>query len=101
MAAGEAVSRGLAGAKVAISVGRVGTQRNQCERGRPHLIRSEQVAKMLADSAFHSNLISRIPLGRLGEPEDIMGSVLFLVSSASNSITGHALYLDGGITVTQ
>jgi NAD(P)-dependent dehydrogenase (short-subunit alcohol dehydrogenase family) len=67
----------------------------------PTFIRTEQVAKMLADPAFYANLISRIPLGRIGEPEDVMGAVLFLVSPASNFITGHALYLDGGITVTQ
>jgi NAD(P)-dependent dehydrogenase (short-subunit alcohol dehydrogenase family) len=67
----------------------------------PTFIRTEQVAKMLADLTFYSNLIARIPLGRIGEPEDVMGAVLFLVSQASESITGQALYLDGGITVTQ
>ena len=67
----------------------------------PTFIRTEQVAKMLADPAFYSNLIARIPLGRIGEPEDVMGAVLFLVSQASQFITGQALYLDGGITVTQ
>jgi gluconate 5-dehydrogenase len=56
---------------------------------------------MLADTAFYSSLISRIPLGRIGEPEDVMGAVLFLVSPAANFITGQALYLDGGITATQ
>jgi len=67
----------------------------------PTFIRTEQVAQMLADDAFYSSLISRIPLGRIGEPEDVMGAVLFLVSPASNFITGHALYMDGGITATQ
>jgi NAD(P)-dependent dehydrogenase (short-subunit alcohol dehydrogenase family) len=67
----------------------------------PTFIRTEQVAKMLADPAFYSSLIARIPLGRIGEPEDVMGAVLFLVSPAANFITGQSLYLDGGITVTQ
>jgi NAD(P)-dependent dehydrogenase (short-subunit alcohol dehydrogenase family) len=67
----------------------------------PTFIRTEQVAKMLADPTFYANLISRIPLGRIGEPEDVMGAVLYLVSPASNFVTGHALFLDGGITVTQ
>jgi gluconate 5-dehydrogenase len=67
----------------------------------PTFIRTEQVAPMLADTAFYSSLISRIPLGRIGEPEDVMGAVLFLVSPAANFITGQALYLDGGITATQ
>jgi gluconate 5-dehydrogenase len=67
----------------------------------PTFIRTEQVAQMLADTAFYSSLISRIPLGRLGEPEDVMAAVLFLVSPASNFITGQVLYLDGGVTATQ
>jgi len=67
----------------------------------PTFIRTEQVAQILADTAFYSSLISRIPLGRIGEPEDVMGAVLFLVSPASNFITGQVLYLDGGITATQ
>jgi NAD(P)-dependent dehydrogenase (short-subunit alcohol dehydrogenase family) len=67
----------------------------------PTFIRTEQVAKMLADATFHSNLIARIPLGRIGEPADVMGTVMFLVAPASNFITGQTIYLDGGVTVTQ
>jgi NAD(P)-dependent dehydrogenase (short-subunit alcohol dehydrogenase family) len=67
----------------------------------PTFIRTEQVAQMLSDPAFLSNLVTRIPLGRIGEPVDVMGSVLFLVSPASSFITGQTLYLDGGITSTQ
>ncbi len=67
----------------------------------PTFIRTEQVAKMLADPAFYNGLLARIPLGRIGEPEDVMAAVLFLVSPAAAFITGQTLYLDGGITVTQ
>jgi NAD(P)-dependent dehydrogenase (short-subunit alcohol dehydrogenase family) len=67
----------------------------------PTFIRTEQVAKMLSDPAFYSNIVARIPLGRIGEPEDVMGAVLFLASPASNFITGQTLYVDGGITSTQ
>ncbi len=67
----------------------------------PTFIRTAQVGKMLADPVFHSNLVARIPLGRIGEPEEVMSAVLFFVSSASSFITGQALYLDGGLTVTQ
>ncbi len=67
----------------------------------PTFIRTEQVSKMLSDPTFYANLIGRIPLGRIGEPEDVMAAVLFLVAPASNFITGQTLYLDGGITVTQ
>lgn len=67
----------------------------------PTFIRTEQVSKMLADPTFYANLVARIPLGRIGEPADVMSSVLFLVAPASNFITGQTIYLDGGITVTQ
>ena len=56
---------------------------------------------MLADPAFHDSLVSRIPLGRIAEPEDVMRAVLFFVSPASDFITGQTLYVDGGITATQ
>jgi gluconate 5-dehydrogenase len=67
----------------------------------PTFIRTQQVAAMLADAAFYSSLVARIPLGRIGEPEDVMAALLFLSSSASDFITGQTLYLDGGITATQ
>ena len=67
----------------------------------PTFVRTEQVAAWLSDPAFYSNLVARIPLGRIAEPEDVMGAVLFLVSPASDFITGQTLYLDGGITATQ
>jgi NAD(P)-dependent dehydrogenase (short-subunit alcohol dehydrogenase family) len=67
----------------------------------PTFIRTEQVAAMLSDPAFYSNLVARIPLGRIGEPEEVMSAVLFFVSRASDFITGQTLYLDGGITATQ
>jgi NAD(P)-dependent dehydrogenase (short-subunit alcohol dehydrogenase family) len=67
----------------------------------PTFVRTEQVGKMLADKTFYASLVSRIPLGRIGEPEDVMAAVLFLVTPGSNFITGQTLYLDGGITVTQ
>jgi gluconate 5-dehydrogenase len=67
----------------------------------PTFIRTEQVGKMLSDPTFYSNLVARIPLGRIGEPDEVMSAALFLVSPASNFITGHTLCLDGGLTVTQ
>ncbi len=67
----------------------------------PTFVRTEQVAHMLADRHFYDNLIARIPLGRIAEPEDIWHAVLFFISSASPFITGQTLYVDGGITATQ
>src|SRR5689334_8954446 len=42
--------------------------------------------------------LSRVPKGRLGEPSDLAGPLLFLASAASDFYTGHILYADGGYT---
>jgi gluconate 5-dehydrogenase len=67
----------------------------------PTFVRTQQVAHMLADEQFYKTLTARIPLGRIAEPEEVMNAALFLVSPASDFITGQVLYLDGGITATQ
>jgi 3-oxoacyl-[acyl-carrier protein] reductase/2-deoxy-D-gluconate 3-dehydrogenase len=40
--------------------------------------------------------LDAIPKGRIAEPEEIVGTVLFLASDASNFITGQTIYVDGG-----
>ena len=67
----------------------------------PTFVRTQQVAHMLSDQQFYNNLVARIPLGRIAEPEDVWNAVLFLISPASSFVTGQTLYLDGGITATQ
>jgi NAD(P)-dependent dehydrogenase (short-subunit alcohol dehydrogenase family) len=44
--------------------------------------------------------ISRIPLGRMGEPEDLHGLVVYLASEASGYLTGQDIVIDGGYTAT-
>jgi len=67
----------------------------------PTFIRTEQVGAMLRDPEFSAKLVERIPLGRIGEPDEVMSAALFLASPASDFITGHTLSLDGGLTATQ
>jgi NAD(P)-dependent dehydrogenase (short-subunit alcohol dehydrogenase family) len=67
----------------------------------PTFVNTEMSAHMLADESFYNSLVSRIPLGRIADPRDVMHAVLFLVSPASDYITGQILYIDGGITATQ
>ena len=64
----------------------------------PTFVRTPLVEKLLEDKAVREEVVGRIPLGRLAEPEDIVGSVVFLASPASDFITGHTLLVDGGWT---
>ncbi|MFT3866436.1 MAG: SDR family oxidoreductase [Solirubrobacterales bacterium] len=68
----------------------------------PTVFRSDLTAWMYADEdpgkSVREGMLSRIPLGRLGEPEDFVGSLLFLLSPASDFCTGQVLYVDGGYT---
>jgi NAD(P)-dependent dehydrogenase (short-subunit alcohol dehydrogenase family) len=64
----------------------------------PTFIRTPGTAKWLEDEAFHADLLSRIPLGRVGEPPDVAGAVVFLASPAAAMITGATLMIDGGWT---
>lgn len=67
----------------------------------PTFVRTEQVADMLADKAFYDGLVARIPLGRIADPEDLVGAALFFCSDASSFVTGQVLTLDGGLTACQ
>jgi 2-dehydro-3-deoxy-D-gluconate 5-dehydrogenase len=50
------------------------------------------------DPLLGEDLLKRIPLGRVGQPEDVVGAVVFLASPAADMITGHTLLVDGGWT---
>ena len=65
----------------AVSPGAIATARN------PHLAEPEPRRSMAA----------RIPLGRVGEPEDVAGAVVFLASPEAGYVTGTTIYADGGL----
>jgi NAD(P)-dependent dehydrogenase (short-subunit alcohol dehydrogenase family) len=52
----------------------------------------------LHDPEIGGDLLSRIPLGRFGQVEDVVGAVVFLASPAASLITGTTLMVDGGWT---
>jgi NAD(P)-dependent dehydrogenase (short-subunit alcohol dehydrogenase family) len=64
----------------------------------PTFIRTPMTQPFFADPDFHARTVARIPLGRVGEIEDLMGAILFLASDASALMTGTSLTIDGGWT---
>ena len=50
------------------------------------------------DAQARAEMEKKIPIGRLATPEDMIGAALFLASSASDFVTGHAILVDGGFT---
>jgi NAD(P)-dependent dehydrogenase (short-subunit alcohol dehydrogenase family) len=68
----------------------------------PTVFRSDLTAWMYAEEdrgrQVREAMLARIPLGRLGEPEDFVGALIYLLSPASDFCTGHVMYVDGGYT---
>jgi len=65
----------------------------------PTFIETPMTKPMFQDKEFYRDVLSRIPMGRLGKLEDLHGAVVFLASPASDFVTGHTLTVDGGWTV--
>jgi NAD(P)-dependent dehydrogenase (short-subunit alcohol dehydrogenase family) len=64
----------------------------------PTFVQTPMTAPFLADPAFRAEVERRIPLGRIGRPEDVAAAVVFLASPAARLITGASLLVDGGWT---
>jgi len=65
----------------------------------PGFIVTQQSARSRTDPAHVAAVSQRTPMGRWGEPEDIVGPVLFLASQAAGFMTGACLAIDGGYSV--
>jgi NAD(P)-dependent dehydrogenase (short-subunit alcohol dehydrogenase family) len=65
----------------------------------PTFIVTPGTKKWLANKAFRASVQKRIPLGRIGNPTEVAGPVLFLASPAASLITGETLMVDGGWTI--
>ena len=62
----------------------------------PGTIMTEMVAGAFVQSAGNEAILSRTPLGRYGEPEEVAGVVAFLASDDASYLTGETVYVDGG-----
>ena len=64
----------------------------------PTFLLTPMTAPFFANPEFRARTLARIPLGRLGAVEDLMGAIVFLASDASSLMTGTSLTIDGGWT---
>jgi 2-deoxy-D-gluconate 3-dehydrogenase len=62
----------------------------------PGYMRTDNTRALQQDETRNRQILERIPAGRWGEPEDLVGAAVFLCSSASDYVNGHVLVVDGG-----
>jgi NAD(P)-dependent dehydrogenase (short-subunit alcohol dehydrogenase family) len=81
---------------LAVEFGRHGVRANAIV---PGWIRSDMTAGLQSWDTFNEKVISRVPAGRWGEPEDFSGIAVYLASDASRFHTGDSLLIDGGYSI--
>lgn len=65
----------------------------------PTFIWTDSTRPVLADPDFYSRTVGHIPLGRIGDTDDVVGAVIYLASPAASMVTGANLLVDGGWSV--
>lgn len=75
----------------------LGEHRIRCNALMPGTVRSQLSAAEIDDKEGRKRLLAKIPLERVGEPEDMAGPAVFLASNMSNFMTGAGLLVDGGM----
>lgn len=86
----QGMTRGLA-----LEWGRHGVRVNSLA---PGFILTDLTRKLWSDPEMQAWNQANAPLGRLGQPEDVVGTAIFLASKASAFMTGQTLYVDGGFS---
>lgn len=79
---------------LALELGTLGIRVNAIA---PGLIDTEKTRQLAHYQESLTEVVQRIPLGRIGSPVEVLGALLFLLSDSSRYITGHVLPVDGGV----
>ena len=64
----------------------------------PTFIETALTKPFMENKEFMQDILNRIPLGHVGQPEDVAGAVLYLASDASRLVSGSSIKVDGGWT---
>ena len=67
----------------------------------PTFVETEMIRHVMENPSFRSQLLEQIPLGRIADPKDVAGAVLFFCCAAGGLVTGQTLYVEGGVTASQ
>ncbi len=67
----------------------------------PTFIQSERIRHHLEREGFRDFILERNPLGRIGEPFEVVGQVITFAAPAGSYMTGQVVYVDGGVTASQ
>jgi Dehydrogenases with different specificities (related to short-chain alcohol dehydrogenases) len=62
----------------------------------PTFLKTPFTEPMFKDRDFYEEVIRRIPLGKVGSPEDVNGAILYLASDSADFVTGGTVLVDGG-----
>lgn len=66
----------------------------------PSHFRTQRVQNLLDDEQEYARIVAKSPMGRFGEPWELIGPAVFLASAASGFVTGQSLLVDGGWTLS-
>lgn len=65
----------------------------------PWYFRTPLTEKLLNNPDYYNEVVSRTPLGRVGDVKELVGPAVFLASDSSSYVTGHTIFVDGGMSI--